>query len=107
MKLLSFLETTRFTKRVTELLSDEDYSRLQYYLAEFPDSGDLTQGGGGIRKLRYALPGHGKSGGARVIYYWLTKKDAILMLEIYAKNEQSDLTDKQVHRLREEVKGFE
>ncbi len=64
MKLLSFRETSRFTNRVVELLDDEAYAKLQLYLAEFPAAGDLIKGGGGIRKLRYALPGRGKSGGA-------------------------------------------
>lgn len=106
MKLLSFRETTRFTSRVVELLDDEAYTALQLYLAEFPDASDLIKGGGGIRKLRYSLPGRGKSGGARVIYFWAVKNDLILMLEIYAKNEQSDLTDEQVNALRKEVKGL-
>lgn len=61
---------------------------------------------GGIRKLRYALPGRGKSGGARVIYFWAVKNDLILLLEIYAKNEQSDLDDDQLKALRKEVKGM-
>jgi hypothetical protein len=67
----------------------------------------LIKGGGGIRKLRQVLPGRGKSGGARVIYYWAVKNDLILMLDIYAKNEQANLTDEQVNALREEVKGLE
>lgn len=106
MKLLGFRETYRFTKRVVELLDDESYAKLQLYLAEFPDAGDLIKGGGGIRKLRYALPGRGKSGGARVIYFWAVDNDLILLLEIYAKNEQSDLDDDQLKTLRKEVKGM-
>ena len=46
MKLLGFRETTRFTKRIVELLDDEAYAKLQLYLAEFPAAGDLIQGGG-------------------------------------------------------------
>lgn len=106
MKLLGFRETSRFTNRVVELLDDESYAKLQLYLAEFPDAGDLVKGGGGIRKVRYALPGRGKSGGARVIYFWAVENDLILMLEIYAKNEQSDLSDDQIQALYKEVKGM-
>ncbi|MFN0109967.1 MAG: type II toxin-antitoxin system RelE/ParE family toxin [Blastocatellia bacterium] len=106
MKLLGFRETSRFTSRVVELLDDEDYAKLQLYLAEFPDAGSLIKGGGGIRKLRYALPGRGKSGGARIIYFWAVENGLILMLEIYAKNEQGDLSDDQVNALRKEVKGI-
>jgi hypothetical protein len=106
-KLLSFRETTRFSRRIVDLMDDESYSKLQLYLAEFPDAGALIEGGGGIRKLRQALPGRGKSGGARVIYYWAVKKDLILMLDIYAKNEQADLSNEQVEKLRKEVEGLE
>lgn len=106
MRLLSFRETTRFTNRVVELLDDEAYTALQLYLAEYPDAGDLIKGGGGISKLRYPLPGRGKSRGARVIYFWAVKSDLILMLEIYAKNEQSNLSDEQIKALRKEVKGL-
>jgi len=43
---------------------------LVAYLAHHPTAGDLVPGTGGIRKLRWALPGRGKSGGARVIYFF-------------------------------------
>ncbi len=68
--LLTFCETTSFSKRLLKPLADDDYAKLQRYLAENPEAGALIEGGGGIRKLRFALPGRGKSGGIRVIYYW-------------------------------------
>jgi mRNA-degrading endonuclease RelE of RelBE toxin-antitoxin system len=106
MKLLSFRETKHFSDRVIELLNDDAYAKLQLFLAEFPDAGDLVKGGGGIRKVRVALPGRGKSGGARVIYFWVVADDAILLLDIYAKNNQTDLSDEQIKALHQEVKGL-
>ncbi len=106
-KLLTFCETTRFSNRVAKRLADEDYARLQRYLVENPDAGAVIEGGGGIRKIRFALPGRGKSGGIRVIYYWSVRRELILLLDIYAKNEQADLTDDQTNRLRLEAKGFD
>lgn len=106
MKLLAFRETKRFSERIVELLSDEAYAKLQLQLAEFPEAGDLVKGGGGIRKVRVALPGRGKSGGARVIYFWVAADDVIVMLDIYAKNEQADLSDDQIKALHKEVKGL-
>ena len=50
-----------------------------------PDMGQVIPGSGGIRKLRFALPGKGKRGGARLIYYWLASKDKIYMLLAYKK----------------------
>ena len=63
-----FIETSIFTKRITESVSDEDYHRLQVHLAEHPDAGDLIRGAGGIRKIRCAASGRGKRGGAPTIW---------------------------------------
>ena len=59
-----------FSKLITELLIDDDYRLLQEDIAKNPQADDLIPKGGGIRKLRFALPGKGKRGVARLIYYW-------------------------------------
>jgi len=64
---MEFIETATFTKMVTALLTDDEYRVLQNELADDPELGDLIKGGGGIRKLRHATQGRGKSGGVRVI----------------------------------------
>ena len=64
---MEFVETSVFTRAVKNLMSDEEYSGMQEILVENPIRGDLIKGGGGIRKLRYALEGRGKSGGVRAI----------------------------------------
>ena len=80
---MEFIETPTFTRQVLELLSDEDYRRLQNTLIEAPECGDLIKGGGGIRKVRHAAQGRGKSGGVRAIYYWIKDKHQIYMLLVY------------------------
>jgi len=64
-----FVETPLFTRRVVELLDDDSYARFQAMLIRDPDAGDVIQGTGGLRKIRVAVSGRGKRGGARVIYY--------------------------------------
>lgn len=64
-----FVETPLFTSQIKLLLSDDDYGAFQRALADNPQSGDVIPGTGGLRKIRVAAKGHGKSGGARVIYY--------------------------------------
>ena len=64
-----FIETSVFTRQVQELLTDEEYRQLQIVLLVHPDVGDLIQGSGGLRKMRWSAKGHGKRGGSRVIYY--------------------------------------
>jgi hypothetical protein len=93
-------ETSIFTKKIIALLNDEEYRTLQNILVEKPDSGDIIQGSGGIRKIRWGASGRGKRGGARVIYYWATQHDQIFMLYAYAKNERDDLTKDQLSVLR-------
>ncbi len=88
-----FVETPLFTRRVKELLDDETYSAFQVLLRENPEAGDLIEGTGGLRKVRVAAKGHGKRGGARVIYYHFVSIDNIALLMIYPKNEQRDLTN--------------
>jgi hypothetical protein len=101
---MEFIETATFTKMVTTLLTDEEYRRLQNELVEDPQRGDLIKGGGGIRKLRHAVQGRGKSGGVRVIYYWAKDNHQIYMLVVYPKSKKDTLTDQETAILREFVK---
>ena len=105
---MRFVETPVFTKRVKELLPDEDYRTLQIALLLRPEQGPLIKGGAGLRKVRWAPRGVGKRGGIRVIYFWRPGDQAFYMLFAYAKTEQDDLTPNQLRVLarvvREELK---
>jgi hypothetical protein len=101
---MEFIETPVFTRMVTALLADDDYRGLQRELADDPECGALIKDGGGIRKIRYAVPGRGKSGGLRVIYYWLKDNQQIYLLIAYPKSKKDDLTAKETAILRALVK---
>ena len=101
---MEFIETPTFARMVTALLADDEYRELQNELMEDPERGDLIKGGGGIRKLRYAAQGRGKSGGVRVIYYWVKDNGQIYMLVVYPKSKKDTLSDKEVAILHEFVK---
>ncbi len=101
---VEFIKTPTFTRLLNDLMTDDEYARLQNVLVEDPTRGDIISGGGGIRKLRHALGGRGKSGGVRVIYYWLRENGQIYMLLIYPKSKKDDLTDRQTALLRDFVK---
>ena len=101
---MELVETSIFTRQITALLSDEEYGGFQSRIAANPELGALIRGGGGIRKVRVAVGSRGKSGGARVIYYWAVRKDLILLLYAYPKSVAADLTPKQVSRLAKVVK---
>lgn len=88
-----FVHTKEFDDRWRSLsLTDDDLSALQIYLCENPGAGVVMQGTGGIRKVRWALPGKGKSGGIRVVYLDIVLAEKIYLLSLFAKNEKENLT---------------
>jgi hypothetical protein len=101
---MRFIETPVFTEAVTELLSDEEYGRLQVALLLRPAQGAVIPGSGGLRKVRWGAGARGKRGGLRVIYYWVPADDVCLMLFVYAKSTQGDLTAAQIKVLRQVVR---
>lgn len=97
---MEIIETSAFTRRISNLLTDDEYAALQGLLTIQPDLGAVIPGGGGIRKMRWGAKQRGKSGGVRIIYYWVVSHDLIYMLMAYTKNEQSDLSLSQIQLLR-------
>ena len=89
------VELPTFTKQSEDLLSADEKSEVIDILAADPECGDVIPGTGGIRKVRIALAGRGKRGGARVVYYFLDETIPVYALAIYAKNERVDLDPKQ------------
>jgi len=102
-----FIESKIFEKLREKYLDDDNYKALQNFLVAQPLVGDVIQGTGGLRKLRWSANGKGKRGGVRTIYLYITEKSHIHFLTLYAKNEMSDLTvdeKKILKRVVEELK---
>jgi hypothetical protein len=93
--MLTVVETGIFLRRAEKLLKPEEHDELLFYLASNPDAGDEIPGTGGIRKVRFAAHGRGKSGGVRVIYYFYDAENPLYALLVYGKNEQANLTPEQ------------
>jgi len=100
---MEFIETSIFTKQVIKLLPDTRYRMLQSTLMLNPGAGAIIKGSDGLRKVRWNLPGAGKKGALRIIYYFDQPK-TIYMLFMYKKNKQEDLTPEQVKILKKAVK---
>lgn len=86
------VELPEFTRRSEKLLKDSERLSIINYLASHPASGELLQGTGGIRKLRWSAQGKGKSGGVRVIYYYHNDSMPLFLLTVFGKGEKANLT---------------
>ena len=102
---MKIIETQIFTKRVREIIDEEEYRELQNALIINPELGKIIQGSGGVRKIRWSGSGRGKRGGSRIIYFWVKEQDNLLMLFIYRKNEKDDLTKDQIKVLKSVVES--
>ncbi|GHU31209.1 toxin HigB-2 [Betaproteobacteria bacterium] len=92
-----FIELTPFRRFIT--LSDEELRQLQNDIMKNPDAGERLRGGRGLRKIRIPWSGHGKSGGARVIYYLKISDARCYLLLAYSKNVMDNLTPAQLLEL--------
>lgn len=97
---VSVVETPEFLSATRKLMSDDERALLVDYLAHNPTAGDLVQGAGGIRKVRWALEGRGKRGGARVVYFYHDADMPLFALTAYAKNERADLSQQDKNDFR-------
>lgn len=89
---ITVVETDRFLKDAKGLMPESEQFELVALLAANPRAGDLIPQTGGVRKLRWALPGKGKRGGARVIYYFHNERWPVFLLAAYGKNEKANLS---------------
>jgi hypothetical protein len=100
-----FISTSIFQKQWKQFsLTDDDLRKLERHIMEHLFEADIIVGSGGAVKVRFALPGKGKSGGIRIIYTDVTQKEKVYLLLCYAKNEQDDLTDEQKQQLKPLIK---
>lgn len=90
--MMTIAELPEFMRRAEKLLSAAERQDVIRYLATHPKAGDLMQGTGGIRKLRWGRGAQGKSGGVRVIYYFHNEQIPLYLLTLFGKNEQDNLT---------------
>lgn len=88
----TIVELPEFLRKVGQLLKEEEKLSIINHLAAHPQSGDLMQGTGGIRKLRWSAQAKGKSGGVRVIYYYYNESIPLFLLTVFGKGEKANLS---------------
>ena len=103
--MLTFIETKLFTRLANEYLGEDGLLALQVYLLAQPEIGKLIAGSGGVRKLRWAMPGRGKRGSLRVIYFLRTKREEIWLLTLYAKNVSDNISPAILRKIKATIDG--
>lgn len=102
--MITVAEIEPFQRKVEKLLTSDERQELISYLSEHPSSGDLIQGTGGIRKLRWARGSKGKSGGVRIVYYFHSEIMPLYLLAAFGKNEKANISAEEKHLLSKLVK---
>ena len=90
--MLTIAEVPEYIRRAEKLLTEDERRDVVDYLAAHPKAGDIMEGTGGVRKLRWGRQGRGKSGGVRVIYYVHSDVMPLYLLTMFAKNERANLS---------------
>lgn len=95
----TIVELPEFVKRASGLLKDEEKTSIINYLSLHPQAGDIMQGTGGIRKLRWSAQGKGKSGGIRVVYYYHNGSVPLFLLTVFGKGEKANISKSERNEL--------
>jgi len=100
-----FVESAAFTARVHDYFTDDEYAAFQFSLAADPGAGDVIQGTGGLRKVRWAdsRRGKGKRSGTRIIYFLIDEDHVIYLLTVFDKDEMTDLDAREKRILKQLV----
>ncbi len=102
-----FIETPSFTKRWFAFgFDDDDLAELQQFLIKNPDAGDIMVGTGGLRKLRFAFEGRGKSGSARVCYVDFASFEKNYLIQVFSKDEKPNLTDAEKNAVKKIISAL-
>ena len=103
------MEDFAFTAEIPEYFGDaETYHQFQSELAVNPEAGDVMVGTGGFRKMRWAdkRRGKGKRGGLRVIYLLVREAQYIVLVMVYDKDEQDDISARGKRELAALARAF-
>lgn len=103
LEMYTVVETPTFAADAEVLWSEEERGAFCAWIAGNPEAGDLIPGSGGCRKVRWALPGRGKRGGVRVIYFTRRANGEIWLLVIYAKTVRENIPSHLLKAIREAI----
>jgi hypothetical protein len=104
---MKVVATRGYDGRARKLLTPAERETAELEIALAPTAWPVISGTGGARKARAARRGRGKSGGARIIYYVVTRRGVLYLLDVYAKSAKEDLTDAEKRKIRKLVAAID
>jgi len=99
-RFLDFVHLPSYVRSAKGLVSDAEQCRLEQALLANPEAGVVIAGTGGVRKIRLALPGRGKSGGVWVIYFYRPVGSRVYLILAYPKNVRDSIGDGEKQQIR-------
>ena len=103
---LTVVETIGYLSDATTLFTDEERQAVVDMVATDPACGEVMKGCGGARKVRFALQGRGKSGGARIVYLFHNEGMPAFLLAVFAKNEKANLSKAEQNAMQRVCKAI-
>jgi len=97
------IETPVYSRKAGRLLSEDEREEIAAFISRNPTAGSIVRGSGGVRKVRWARWGSGKSGGVRIIYYNQLRHEEIWLLTLYAKNERSTIPPNELKLIKASI----
>jgi len=97
--MITVIETAQFLKKSKQIMAQGEKDDLIDTIARNPKAGEVIPKTGGVRKLRVAKEGQGKSGSFRSIYYYYDHNNPVFLFTVFGKNEKANLTDAEKNAL--------
>lgn len=101
---ITIAETKMFERATARCMNESELDEFKDYISANPEAGKIIRGTGGVRKVRWAVGGSGKSGGIRIGYYFIDEDCPLYLLTVYSKSDKDSLTDSEKAALKELAK---
>jgi mRNA-degrading endonuclease RelE of RelBE toxin-antitoxin system len=103
---ITVAETKVFERAASNCMSQQERSDFTDFIAQHPLKGDRVRGTGGLRKVRWGPGNRGKSGGLRVLYYYMDDNSPLYLITVWDKSNKLSLSGNQKKKLKKLAKAI-
>lgn len=98
--MFTVVESPIFQRLWPRYWEEDERAEFAAFIARYPDAGSVIRGSGGVRKVRWACEGTGKSGGVRIVYLTRNEAGEVYLLTLYAKSESANISSSTLKEIR-------